>query len=119
MRLIVPAPAVLLTSGQAPTGHRLAIMSSREAAVLPGGANGPHAPLLMYAADAAETRGALIKPVYWQNQGELNTLPADQWGPWIKAQVDAAVSAEALLIGKSLGTTGLQSRQSAICRPSG
>jgi hypothetical protein len=28
-------------------------MSSREAAVLPGGANGPHAPLLMYAADAA------------------------------------------------------------------
>jgi hypothetical protein len=81
-------------------------MSSREAVVLPGGADGPHAPLLRYAADAAEARGALIKPVHWQNQVQLNTLPADQWGPWVKAQVDAVVSAEAVLIGKSLGTHG-------------
>jgi hypothetical protein len=37
----------------------------RDAIVLPGGRNGPHAPLLMYAADAAQARGARIRHVHW------------------------------------------------------
>lgn len=85
-------------------------MSSREAVILPGGAYGPHAPLLMYAADAAEARAASIKPVHWQNREQLNTLPADQWGSWIQTQVEDALreseAAEVLLIGKSLGSHG-------------
>jgi hypothetical protein len=85
-------------------------MSQREAILIPGGANGPHAPLLMYAADAAEARRAAIRPVYWQNREELNTLPEDQWGQWVVDQVADTMSAaappsvELLLIAKSLGT---------------
>jgi hypothetical protein len=85
-------------------------MSSREAVVIPGGAYGPHAPLLRYAADAAEARRATTRPVYWQDREGLNTLPEDQWGQWVVDQAADAVSgaqassADVLLIAKSLGT---------------
>ena len=84
-------------------------MTSREAVVLPGGRGGPHAPLLMYAADAAEARGAVIKPVHWHNPEALRTVDRDQWGPWVTGQIAPhlpAGPADVLLIGKSLGSHG-------------
>lgn len=75
----------------------------RQAIVLPGGRNGPHAPLLMYAADAAEARGASIRHVDWTPPYDPDAIPLDAAGPWIIAQVPP-VTGHPLLIGKSLGT---------------
>lgn len=77
---------------------------SREAVVLPGGRYGPAAPLLMYAADAAEARGARIRPVHWTPPYDPDDPSLDP-GPWVTSQVPD-VSGRPLLIGKSLGTHG-------------
>jgi hypothetical protein len=96
-------------------------MSSREAVILPGGMFGPHAPLLMYAADAAERRGAQLTPVSWDEPDRPLTLTPEERGPWVLNQLERAVpvlrtstteppatgapgAAGTLLIGKSLGT---------------
>jgi hypothetical protein len=86
-------------------------MSSREAVILPGGQFGPHSPLLMFAADAAERRDARLTPVWWDDPDGLFTLPPEERGPWVVGQLDRAVpslrSADGgtpLLIAKSLGT---------------
>lgn len=73
----------------------------REAVVLPGGSNGPHAPLLTYAADAAAARGARVRHVEWTPAYDPSTRPLAEAGPWIEAQVPRLPG---LLIGKSLGT---------------
>ncbi len=73
----------------------------REAVVLPGGSNGPHAPLLMYAADAAAARGARLRHVHWRPAYDPATLPLAEAGPWVAAQVPRLPG---LVIGKSLGT---------------
>jgi hypothetical protein len=73
----------------------------REAVVLPGGSNGPHAPLLMYAADAAEARGAAVRHVHWTPAYDPTALPLAEAGPWVAAQVPRL---SGLVIGKSLGT---------------
>jgi hypothetical protein len=82
-------------------------MSSRDVIVLPGGMYGPHSPLLMYAADAAERRGATIHPISWDDPDGLRALTPDTRGPWVLDQLARAipdVPPAALLIAKSLGT---------------
>ncbi|WP_203589889.1 alpha/beta hydrolase [Streptomyces sp. SID13031] len=90
-------------------------MSSREAIILPGGQFGPHTPLLMFAADAAEHRGARLTPVSWDDPDGLLTLSPEELGPWVLGQLDRAApslrsaderpqDSATLLIAKSLGT---------------
>jgi pimeloyl-ACP methyl ester carboxylesterase len=84
-------------------------MSSREVIVLPGGQFGPFAPLLMFAADAAERRGAQVTPVEWDEPDRPLTLQPEERGPWVVGQFRRAVPVppeNALLIGKSMGTHG-------------
>ncbi len=75
----------------------------REAIILPGGSNGPHAPLLMYAADAAEARGARIRHVHWDPPYDPEEIPLEKAGPWVTSRVPRCPGAP-LLVGKSLGT---------------
>ena len=89
------------------TGHKVVIMSTREAIILPGGMFGPFAPLLMFSADAAERRGAKLTPVSWDEPDRPLTLTPDERGPWVLEQFKRAVPSVpegALLIAKSLGT---------------
>ena len=82
-------------------------MNSPDVIVLPGGMYGPHSPLLMYAADAAEQRGGTIRPITWDDPDAPRTLTPDQRGPWVLDQLARAVpdlQEGSLLIGKSLGT---------------
>jgi hypothetical protein len=75
--------------------------------VLPGGMFGPHAPLLMYAADAAERRGARVRPVSWSRPDEAPALDPASRGWWVREDAESALDAAgtgALVIAKSLGT---------------
>ncbi|WP_328523874.1 alpha/beta hydrolase [Kribbella sp. NBC_00359] len=84
-------------------------MTSRTAVVLPGGQNGPAAPLPMFASDAAEQRGARVLPVWWDEPDRPPTLKEEERGPWVLPQVAKAldgVTGDVVLIGKSLGTFG-------------
>lgn len=85
-------------------------LPDRGAIVIPGGQFGPHTPLLMYAADAAQARGARLHHVWWTRpEDPLNLSPAD-YGPWVLEQLASGAVADKwpatkpLLIGKSLGT---------------
>lgn len=81
-------------------------MSRREAFLLPGGQNGPHAPLLMLTGDAAERRGALRTTVCWDDPDRPLSLDPAERGPWVAEQLRRAVPdlpEGAVLIGKSLG----------------
>ncbi|MBB5840812.1 alpha/beta hydrolase [Kribbella italica] len=84
-------------------------MSSRQAVVVPGGEYGPQGPLLMFAGEAAERRGATIHPVQWQNREAATTLTEEQLLAWVIGQVSphlpiGVAGSGLLLIGKSLGT---------------
>ncbi len=82
-------------------------MTSRTAVVFPGGQYGPAAPLPLYAADAAEQRGAQIHRVWWDEPDRPLTLSDDERGPWVLPQAARAldtVSGEPLVIGRSLGS---------------
>ena len=84
-------------------------MTSRTAVVLPGGQNGPAAPLPMFASDAAEQRGARVLPVWWDEPDRPLSLKEEERGPWVLPQVAKAldgVTGDVVLIGKSLGTFG-------------
>jgi hypothetical protein len=80
--------------------------------VVPGGLYGPHAPLLMYASDAAEARGARVRHISWTRPEDPPVLDPAARGRWVLAEVtpilDQATAegsvSEPLLIGKSLGT---------------
>lgn len=78
---------------------------SRVAVVLPGGRFGPHVPLLMYAADAAQARGAQLHHVDWDPPYDPAAMPLARAGPWIDAQVPPTTDGT-LLLGKSLGSHG-------------
>ncbi|OLF11366.1 alpha/beta hydrolase [Actinophytocola xanthii] len=71
--------------------------------VLPGGRYGAHAPLLSYAADAAEARGARIRYVHWDPPYDPERVPPESTESWVVNQVPA-VPGRPLLVGKSLGT---------------
>jgi len=77
-----------------------------DAVVIPGGAFGPAAGLLLYAGTVAEHRGASVHWHWWSEPP-----PRQNAGPWVVAQIEPLLPAEAeprrsapLLIGKSLGT---------------
>jgi alpha-beta hydrolase superfamily lysophospholipase len=83
------------------------VTPDRTAVVLPGGMFGPHAPLLMYTADAAERRGARVWPILWSRPDELPTLDPASRGSWVRNDAEPALKAAgegALVIAKSLGT---------------
>ncbi|MEV8506809.1 alpha/beta hydrolase [Actinoplanes sp. NPDC051475] len=76
-----------------------------DAVVIPGGWFGPNAPLLMYAGDVAERRGATVHRHSWSqefpkpDQAEIESWVAGEIAPLIDT-----ISGRPLLIGKSLGT---------------
>jgi pimeloyl-ACP methyl ester carboxylesterase len=70
--------------------------------VLPGGAFGPAAGMLMYAADVAERRGATVHRHSWSRQ------PAQASEEWVRAEVGPlldTIGGRPLVIAKSLGTS--------------
>ncbi|MEU5157351.1 alpha/beta hydrolase [Glycomyces sp. NPDC021274] len=76
-----------------------------DAVVVPGGAFGPGAGMLMYAPLVAERRGATIHRHHW------SALPEDVLDPtieaWVRGEIAPlldVVTGRPLLIGKSLGT---------------
>jgi hypothetical protein len=69
-----------------------------DAVVIPGGAFGPAAGLLLYAGTVASRRGATVHWHWWSGP------PADPIGPWITSEISPLLSGAPLLIGKSLGT---------------
>jgi hypothetical protein len=85
------------------------VAGGRTAVVVPGGSGGPATPLLGYAAEAAERRGARPYPVWWNRPGEAMAMaasPADR-GPWVCGEVEpvlAGAGRRPLLIGRSLGS---------------
>jgi hypothetical protein len=81
----------------------------RVVVAVPGRMFGPHAPLLMFTADAAEARGARLRPFWWDGAEELDIGDPEAVMEWARKQVDPVVdevvgSAESVLLaGKSLG----------------
>jgi pimeloyl-ACP methyl ester carboxylesterase len=76
-----------------------------DAVVIPGGAFGPGAGMLMYAPLAAERRGAIIHRHHWSEQPEDVLDPTIE--AWVRGEMAPlldAVVGRPLLIGKSLGT---------------
>lgn len=67
-------------------------MTSRTVIVLPGGQNGPTAPLPMFASDAAERRGARVLPVWWDEPDRPLTLTEEERGPWVLSQAEKALA---------------------------
>jgi hypothetical protein len=86
--------------------------SARTALVIPGARYGPHAPLLMYAADAGAARGADIRHISWTRPEDPAELTPAGRGPWVLSQVgpvldgliDERSGVAPLLIAKSLGS---------------
>lgn len=81
--------------------------SARTALVVPGRMFGPYTPLLMYAADAAEARGAQVRALHWTPPSDLDPEGAAEW---VRGQVGPVLDevtetgGPPLVIGKSLGT---------------
>jgi hypothetical protein len=81
----------------------------RTVVVVPGGRNGPRAPLLMFSADAAEARGARVWPISWTRPEDPVDLAPGEREPWVLSQVEPVLDelgdgGASLLIGKSLGS---------------
>jgi hypothetical protein len=85
--------------------------SARIAVVVPGRMFGPHTPLLMFAAQAAERRGARVHALHWP-EAELTVASESntKLSAWVSGYVTRALDdldvadAKPLLIGKSLAT---------------
>jgi hypothetical protein len=82
----------------------------KTALVLPGGKYGPSAPLLAYASDAAEARGARIVPHAWAPTQEIIERP-ELRAAWVRERATpllddlaAAGQPRPVLLAKSLGT---------------
>jgi hypothetical protein len=76
-----------------------------KAVVIPGGAFGPAAGLLMYATAVAERRGAEIRRHSWSQEPPKPFEPAVEG--WVRSELTPLldeVGGNPLLIGKSLGT---------------
>ncbi|GAA2262986.1 hypothetical protein GCM10009853_015160 [Glycomyces scopariae] len=78
-----------------------------DAIVIPGGAFGPGAGMLMYVAEAVERRGARVHRHWWSSDPEDAAEPGVEG--WVTSEVAPlvdSVGGRPLLIGKSLGTNG-------------
>ncbi|SCE96387.1 Alpha/beta hydrolase family protein [Micromonospora coriariae] len=76
-----------------------------DAVVIPGRMFGPGAPLLMYAGDVAEQRGATVHRHAWSEEPARPDAPEIEG--WVRGQIAPlidAVGGRTLLIAKSLGT---------------
>ncbi|MEV0809184.1 alpha/beta hydrolase [Micromonospora sp. NPDC050200] len=76
-----------------------------DAVVIPGGMFGPGAPLLMYAGDVAERRGATVHRYSWSQERPKPDEPEIEG--WVRGEITPlldAVGGRPLLIAKSLGT---------------
>ncbi|MGV9804901.1 alpha/beta hydrolase [Micromonospora chersina] len=76
-----------------------------DALVIPGGMFGPGAPLLMYAGDVAEQRGATVHRYSWSQEFPKPDQPEIE--SWVGREVTPlihTVGGRPLLIAKSLGT---------------
>ncbi|WP_040480129.1 hypothetical protein [Longispora albida] len=98
-------------------------LPARVAVVFPGSQFGPYAPTLMYAADAADLRGAEIRAHSWPDPDEARRLTRDERAGWVDPQARQVLDDLAaehpgvtpLLIGKSLGTcAAIQAAQRAL-----
>ncbi|MFC9429804.1 alpha/beta hydrolase [Streptomyces sp. NPDC056987] len=69
---------------------------------------GPHAPLLMYAARAAEARGARVERITWdpprQADRGINSWVLDRVTPVLDQVTRSSPRTVAVMMGKSLGT---------------
>ena len=86
-----------------------------DAVVFPGGLYGPAAPLLMYAGDVAERRGATVNRHYWSTQPPNPSEPeVEAWARGEALPVLDSVGGSPLVMGKSLGsnTAGLVAERS-------
>lgn len=76
-----------------------------DAVVIPGGRFGAGAPLLMYAGDVAELRGATVHRYSWSQKFPKPDQPGiESWVGGEIAPLLDSISGRPLLIGKSLGT---------------
>ncbi|GLY93101.1 alpha/beta hydrolase [Actinoplanes sp. NBRC 103695] len=73
-----------------------------EALVIPGGALGPAAGMLLYAGEVAERRGATVHWHWWSGPPPKHTSPSAE--PWVCDEIEPLLGEGTLLIGKSLGT---------------
>ncbi|MEV1155058.1 alpha/beta hydrolase [Micromonospora chokoriensis] len=76
-----------------------------DAVVIPGGRFGPGAPLLMYAGDVAQQRGATVHRYSWSQ--EFPKFDQPEIEGWVGAEITPLIDTirgRPLLIGKSLGT---------------
>lgn len=76
-----------------------------DAVVIPGGLFGPAVPLLMYAGDVAEQRGATVHRHSWSQEFPRPDQP--ETASWVDGEIAPlidTVGGRPLLIGKSLGT---------------
>jgi hypothetical protein len=85
------------------------VAAGRSAVVVPGGSGGPATPLLGYAAEAAERRGARPYPVWWNRPGEAMAMAAspEARGPWASDWVRSGLAraeAPCLLVGGTADT---------------
>jgi hypothetical protein len=82
-------------------------MSARTVLVVPGRMYGPYAPLLFYAAWAAEVRGAKVRSLHWTPPSNLDPGGTAEWvhgqvGPVLDEVTETG--GPPLVIGKSLGS---------------
>jgi hypothetical protein len=87
-------------------------MTDRLAVIFPGAMFGPYTPLLMFAGDATENKGADWIAHEWAAPQEVRSLPEADRFAWVDPQAaavldDAAIAhpgASTVVIAKSLGT---------------
>jgi hypothetical protein len=87
-------------------------MTDRLAVIFPGGMFGPYTPLLMYARDATENRGADWIAHEWAHPEEVRSLPEEDRVAWVDPQAAAVLDeaaaahpgASTVVLAKSLGT---------------
>ncbi len=76
-----------------------------DAVVFPGLLYGPAAPLLMYAGDIAERRGATVHRHYWSTKPpDPSEAEIEAWARGEATPVLNSIGGAPLVIGKSLGT---------------
>lgn len=89
------------------------LSAARAAVVIPGRTQGPYAPLLAFAGEAAVARRARVSTLEWSPPAELDPGPKTSGATraaWVRGQVTpvlddlAATGSVPLLIGKSLGS---------------
>jgi hypothetical protein len=81
-----------------------AAVGGRAVVLAPGGNYGPDGPLLMFAAVAAQRRGATLRPVTWDLEaGDVDAMVTSRVSAAV-AELQEAGAAAPVIVGKSLGS---------------